>query len=133
MGALGALGMAEQVSEGNLQLNSAIRWHLGSNHYPPVPVFMDAVALAAIEAGQDEDWDKLIKLPKGCTTHQLVHDNGAEQDSTCALEPAVTWSNGSTSVRAGDVIESFRLDSFIFSFNDPTVVCCGRDAADCDC
>lgn len=109
MGRLAADDMAAHC----IDLDVALTWHLRSNHYPPVPLFMVPVAKAAVEAGRDEDWDRLVELPKGCTVHQEVHatyDNRLSDD--CELEPAVTWRNGSTSVPAGDIVESFHLDSF---------------------
>lgn len=138
MGSLNALGFAEQVEEGNISLTAAVSWHLSSNHYPPVPSFMVPVAVAAIEAGQDEDWDRDVDLPLGCQTHKLIVNNEGVcpgvAPGVCELEAVVQWRDREDGkARAGDVIESFHLDSFVFSFNDPTVACCGRDAADCDC
>lgn len=126
MGRLGALGMAEQVGEGNIALRQAVSWHLTSNHYPPHPSYMVPVALAAIEAGQDEEWDRELELPKGCQTHTvlvrprsdeddtLVHANGVPLAEDCVVEAVVQWRDREDGlVRAGDVIESFHLDSFL--------------------
>lgn len=63
MGRLSAMGMAET----ELPLEDQIRWHLTSNHYPPVPVSMVPVCIAAIEAGSEEDWNREIELPEGVT------------------------------------------------------------------
>lgn len=121
MGSLGAQAFAEQVEEGNASLQTAIHWHLTSNHYPPLPTFFVPVAIAAIEAGQDEDWDAELDLPLGCLTHkeivtenehgQLTHDGA---DDTCEHDAVVQWRDRTDGkVRAGDVIESFHLDSFL--------------------
>ena len=57
MGSLQAQEMARLTD-----LDTALRWHLQSNHYPPVPLSMLKPCKAAIEAFQDEDWDREIPL-----------------------------------------------------------------------
>lgn len=129
MGRLGADAFAEQVEEGNASLRTALSWHLTSNHYPPLPTFFIPVAERAIELGQDEEWDELIDLPRFCVKHQqivetdddgnTVHPRDAEGRQAvlgedCALESVVDWNGRDDGkVRAGDVIESFHLDSFL--------------------
>jgi hypothetical protein len=44
---------------------TALRWHLQSNHYPPVPTSMISVCEAAIDATIDGDYDDEIELPEG--------------------------------------------------------------------
>lgn len=115
MGALGAAGFAEQVDEGNVSLRNALSWHLTSNHYPPLPSYFIPTAAAAIEAGQEEDWDREIELPRGCRDHSVVldEDNAAEH-AECDTDSIVEWRNRDDGkVRAGDVIESFHLDAFL--------------------
>lgn len=115
MGRLGALGFAEQVGEGNVSLVTALSWHLTSNHYPPHPAFMVPLAVAAVEAGQDEDWDRELELPKACAEHRVILDesNRAEHEGH-ETESVVEWRDRTDGlVRAGDVIESFHLDSFL--------------------
>ena len=58
MGSLQAAEMAELMDS-----RTAMVWHLTSNHYPPVPVTMVDACLEAIEAGIDDDYDRLIQLP----------------------------------------------------------------------
>ena len=115
MGSMGALGFAEQVSEGNVSLTAAIHWHLTANHYPPPPAFMVPVAVAAVEAGQDEDWDRDIELPLGCVAHNVIlDDSNVGEHTECHTEPAVEWKNSTLpTVHASDIIESFRLDAFL--------------------
>lgn len=60
MGKLQAMEMAEM-----LDMESALAWHLKANHYPPVPETMVPVCVEAIEACQEDDYKKLIKLPEG--------------------------------------------------------------------
>jgi hypothetical protein len=43
-------------------VRTALSWHLSSNHYPPVPAAMIEPCLAAIEAADDDDWDREIDL-----------------------------------------------------------------------
>lgn len=57
---------AEEMA-GLTDLDTALDWHLQHNHYPPVPLTMKPVCTAAIEAGNEEDWDREIELPEGCS------------------------------------------------------------------
>lgn len=41
---------------------SALRWHLRHNHYPPVPDAMFDPCVAAIDAGNEGDFDREIDL-----------------------------------------------------------------------
>lgn len=41
---------------------SALRWHLQSNHYPPVPAAMYEPCVAAIDAANEGDYDRAIDL-----------------------------------------------------------------------
>jgi len=70
--------------------DTALRWHLSHNHYPALPLTLLPVAKAAIEAGREDDFDRLIKLPGG-----------------------ITWRGGRSSVEAGKLIETMHLDSFL--------------------
>ena len=64
MGSLQAMEMAEM-----LEIESAIAWHLQSNHYPPVPASMVPACIEAINSvnsGNTYDgWHKVIQLPEG--------------------------------------------------------------------
>lgn len=60
MGLSTALDLAE-----NLDLESAIGYHLQGNHYPPVPLSMVQPCIDAIDAYYDEDYDRMIVLPEG--------------------------------------------------------------------
>jgi hypothetical protein len=57
MGSLQAAEMAEM-----LEIDSAIAWHLRSNHFPPVPLSMVEPCIEAIYACNDGDYEKLIHL-----------------------------------------------------------------------
>lgn len=50
-----------------LPLEQALAHHLTHNHYPPVPAYMVAVCVAAIDAAHADEYDTLIGLPEGVT------------------------------------------------------------------
>ena len=58
MGSLQAIEMA-----GLADLETALKWHLQSNHYPPIPRYMVPVAMDAIRSADADDWDAEIRLP----------------------------------------------------------------------
>lgn len=62
MGSLQAQEMSEM-----LPLEDGLAWHLRSNHYPPVPLEMVPVCIEAIQAYNEEDYEKPIDLPDGTT------------------------------------------------------------------
>lgn len=80
---------AEGLTELDLPLEDQIKWHLSSNHYPPAPLSMAPVCVAAIEAGSKGDWDREIELPEGISY------------------------KGSSTVSALAVIEGFHLDPWL--------------------
>ena len=58
--------MAYDLAESDLiDLDTQIRIHLTSNHYPPVPTSMTQACLDAIDAWWDEDYNREISLPEG--------------------------------------------------------------------
>jgi hypothetical protein len=94
MGNFQAAEFAGLVGEGAISLEQAIGWHLQSNHYPPVPLSMVPVCIEAIEAGQEEDWGRLIELPEG-----------------------VLW-RGKNSAPASALVEAHHLDSWLQELED---------------
>lgn len=58
MGNLQAMEMASLANQ-----DAGLRWHLQSNHFPPVPLDMLQPCKDAIEAADDGDWDREITLP----------------------------------------------------------------------
>lgn len=60
MGYQSARDMAEQTD-----LDTAVRWHLTANCFPPIPENMVEPALAAIQAMVDEEFEQEIALPEG--------------------------------------------------------------------
>ena len=59
MGRLGAESMAGQ----DISLETALSWHLQSNHYPPVPSSMIPVCVEAIEKAAAGDYNDAVELP----------------------------------------------------------------------
>jgi hypothetical protein len=63
---MGSLHATELASgEFALTLNDQIAIHFQANCYPPVPLVMIPIALEAIQAVNDEDFDRVIDLPEG--------------------------------------------------------------------
>ena len=60
MGAVTALGIQDTV----LDLETQILYHLKSNHYPPVPAEMVQPCIDAIDAYYEEDYQRMIDMPK---------------------------------------------------------------------
>lgn len=71
----------------NLTLRDQISIQLRSNHYPPVPTSMVDPCIAAIEACNDNDWERMINLPSPITwrgqssapAHAIVDGHHLEQ------------------------------------------------------
>ncbi len=84
MGSLQANEMASLTD-----LDTALRWHLQCNHYPPIPTYMVEPCKQAIVACNDGEWDRLIDLPNGVTYR------------------------GSTEATASEIARSHHLDSWI--------------------
>lgn len=61
MGSTYAAGLADEIG-GLIDLPTALHIHLRSNHYPPVPEAMIDPCVAAIDAANDDDWDREIDL-----------------------------------------------------------------------
>jgi hypothetical protein len=85
MGYATAVGLTDT----DLTLSDQISIHFSSNCYPPIPKIMIPVAVAAIDAYYEEDYDLMIPLPDG-----------------------VEFRDGSTSVSASQAIQSLRLDAW---------------------
>lgn len=62
MGRLAAADMIEHA-----ELDTALRWHLTGNHYPPLPASLVEPARRAIDLAADEVWDEEVELPEGVT------------------------------------------------------------------
>lgn len=57
---------ATEFAQMDVDLETAIGWHLRGNHYPPVPLSMLQPCIEAIEAfNEDRDTGRLIAMPEG--------------------------------------------------------------------
>jgi len=75
-------------------METAIRLHLTSNHYPPVPVSMVSVCIEAIDAYWEEDLNREVELPEG-----------------------ISW-RGQNSAPAYAIIESHHLESWCMEIEE---------------
>ena len=50
-----------------LDLETAIGYHLQGNHYPPVPLSMVEPCIQAIDFAHDDMWDETVVMPDGIT------------------------------------------------------------------
>ncbi len=48
-----------------MDLDTALRWHLSYNHYPPIPECMVGPCKRAIENAKQGHWNKQVRMPKG--------------------------------------------------------------------
>lgn len=60
MGSVTAIGLADTT----LDLETQLLYHLKGNHYPPVPAEMVQPCIEAIDAAYDEEYDRMIDMPK---------------------------------------------------------------------
>ena len=65
MGSNFATELADNDLFPELDLETAIGYHLQGNHYPPVPLSMVEPCIEAIDAFYDEDYNREIDLPQG--------------------------------------------------------------------
>jgi glutamine amidotransferase PdxT len=68
MGSSQASGYAECVGEGLCSLEVAVQAHLQSNCFPPVTSKLVPACVEAIQACEDEDYDRPVILPNGEST-----------------------------------------------------------------
>jgi len=72
MGSLHAAEFANAVDEKQVSLVNALRYHLGANHFPPIPDIFIPIAVRAIEKGNEAEFDQdiwleEIELPDGAS------------------------------------------------------------------
>ena len=86
------INFATDLASGDFEqsLDRQISIHFSSNCYPPVPQFMVQVAIDAIQAVNDEDYDREIALPEG-----------------------VQFRNAST-VKACEAVDALYLNAWVF-------------------
>ena len=97
MGATQAAGLAYAANQGVITLDTALRAHLISNFYPPLPVDYAPACREAVEAA-DAPYSTAIVLP---SLNPMPKDAWWDEDT----EAHLIW--------AGDLIRSCRLEAFI--------------------
>ncbi|MGD2144670.1 MAG: hypothetical protein PVF54_09365 [Anaerolineae bacterium] len=72
MGSMQAREMARLTPD----RDTALRWHLQHNHYPPVNVAFVETCKLALDYAAYGDWDYEIKMPNGVTltVGQIIED-----------------------------------------------------------
>lgn len=85
MGNMTARELAFLGNEG-LGIETALSWHLTSNHYPPVPDTMVQPCVEALDNANAGEWDKMVQLPDGvgykggtaAPTHAIIEQHHLE-------------------------------------------------------
>ena len=65
MGTARAQDMAEAVSEGEIDLHTALVDHLQANHFPPISPAFIPVAMEAIKCANEGTWEVMQTYPSG--------------------------------------------------------------------
>jgi hypothetical protein len=81
MGAVTALGIQDSV----LDLETQILYHLKSNHYPPVPSEMVQPCIDAIDAYYEEDYQRMIDMPK-VGDFQITYRGSTQAPASAIIE-----------------------------------------------
>jgi hypothetical protein len=81
MGAVTALGIQDSV----LDLETQILYHLKSNHYPPVPAEMVQPCIDAIDAYYEEDYQRMIDMPK-VGDFQITYRGSTQAPASAIIE-----------------------------------------------
>jgi len=72
MGHTQALGMAEAVQDGTIDLDMALQYHLQHNHYPPLPFEAIGTAKLAIEKCAAGEPEATVGVPAGLVPARRV-------------------------------------------------------------
>ena len=67
------MGYTTALDLSELELEQGIAYHLQGNHYPPVPLSMVQPCIDAIDAYYEDNYDKLIEMPKGVSYKGNTH------------------------------------------------------------
>lgn len=88
---MGYLHATELATETSLSLEAQLHIHFSSNCYPPVPSFMIPVAIEAIKACKEEQYDLEIELPQGVTFRNSTTVTAINAVDNLRLE---AWTSG---------------------------------------
>jgi len=81
MGSVTAIGLADSV----LDLETQLLYHLKGNHYPPVPAEMVTPCIEAIDAAYDEDFNRMIDMPK-VGDFQILYKDSTQAPAWAIIE-----------------------------------------------
>lgn len=88
---MGYLHATELATETSLSLEAQLHIHFSSNCYPPIPSFMIPVAIEAIKACKEEQYDLEIELPQGVTFRNSTTVTAINAVDNLRLE---AWTSG---------------------------------------
>jgi len=60
---MGHMTAIEITNATELSLRQQLKWHLTGNHFPPIPLEMIDPAKKAIDACNEDDYDRIIETP----------------------------------------------------------------------
>ena len=81
MGSVTAIGLADSV----LDLETQLAYHLQGNHYPPVPLSMVQPCIEAIDAYYEEDYQRMIDMPK-VGDFQILYRGSTQAPASAIVE-----------------------------------------------
>ena len=81
MGSVTAIGLADSV----LDLETQLGYHLQGNHYPPVPLSMVQPCIEAIDAYYEEDYQRMIDMPK-VGDFQILYRGSTQAPASAIVE-----------------------------------------------
>lgn len=70
MGYTQAAGFAEAVTDGLVSLDGALRYHLFTNHYPPLPLETLELSKQALELAAQDEWEAKVDLGESGISHR---------------------------------------------------------------
>ena len=95
MGTTLSIDLTNFVSKGVLDLETAVRFQLQNNHYPPIPDFFIPACLKAIDLANQGLYDEYVDLPEGVTDAQ----SGGTQSTA---EKLINWAHLSFFITSED-------------------------------
>lgn len=88
---MGYLHATELANETSLSLEAQLHIHFSSNCYPPIPQYMIPIAVEAIKACKEEQYDLEIELPQGVTFRNSTTVTAINAVDNLRLE---AWTSG---------------------------------------
>jgi hypothetical protein len=85
---------ATELINSDIDLKTQLVYHLQGNHYPPIPLSMVQPCIYAIEACNEECYNRMIELPEG-----------------------ISW-RGQSSAPAHAIVEGHHLDAWLHWYQE---------------